>query len=275
MSPYRYEEFERGQSQASYFPSGPNELEQSDSDYESPPKKRTRRNPAPGNPAREPCLECAIKMVNEGPEYLCLHQDSSNAVRSCYKCAIGRRRCPPLPPHAVGAGCRLQEAAVLMNNGQHIHDWPELVTLFEEVMQRPELPVQQPELPVQRPEAPDLYQALEGTARDINQAPGVLPRAIEQHFNQVLEDHGQGSEQTWEDLLRVIKQCCEQALEVTNARVLLLHESVDQLNEGFDQLNERTRARETLLRQVLDERRRPDVAARGTYFPSPLPPNAG
>ena len=59
-----------------------------------------------------------------------------------------------------------------------------------------------------------------------------------------------------------------QALEVTNAWVLLLHESVDQLNE-------RTRAIETLLRQVLDERRRPDVAARGTYFPSPLPPNAG
>ncbi|RBR07804.1 uncharacterized protein FIESC28_10497 [Fusarium coffeatum] len=239
MSPYRYEEFERGQSQASYFPSGPNELEQSDSDYDSPPKKRTRRNPGPGNPAREPCLECAIKM---------------------------------LPPHAVEAGCRLQEAAVLMNNGQHIHDWPELVALFEEVMQQPELPVQQPE-------APDIYQALEGRARDINQAPGVLPRAIEQCSKQILEDHAQDSEQTWEDLLRVIKQCCKKALEdhtpdknqaqeVTNARVLLLHESVDQLNE-------RTRAIETLLRQILDERRRPDVAARGTYFPSPLPPNAG
>jgi hypothetical protein len=102
-------------------------------------------------------------------------------------------------------------------------------------MQQPEGPVQQAELLVQRPEAPDLDQALDDLARDTR-----LTLDQTQEINQ--------------------------AQEVTNAWLRLLHEIVDQNNE-------RMRAMETLLRQVLDERRRPDVAAE-TYSPSPLPPNA-
>jgi hypothetical protein len=130
--------------------------------------------------------------------------------------------------------------------------------------------MKRPEIRIQQPEAPDLHQALEDDANNINQAPGDLARVINQCVKQALEDHTQDEEQARDDQARDTRlaldqiQEINQAQEVTNAWLRLF----------VDQNNERMRAMETLLRQVLDERRRPDVAAERTYSPSPLPPNA-
>ncbi|KAJ4134723.1 hypothetical protein NW768_004321 [Fusarium equiseti] len=108
-----------------------------DESYDGPPKKKARRPPVPADPCEEPCLKCASKMADEGPESLCHHQGSPTAV-NCYECARHRRTCPKLPPHAVGPGRRLQEAAIRIANGHPVNNWHQLSVQFKTVMQQSE-----------------------------------------------------------------------------------------------------------------------------------------
>ncbi|OBS27629.1 hypothetical protein FPOA_01571 [Fusarium poae] len=105
-----------------------------DDNDKSLPKKRARRAPVKGTPRKDPCLICLVKMVEQGPGFLCCSQDSPLAS-NCYACALSRRRCDKVPAPAISPGQRLQEAAVLVYNGQTVNNWNQLVAQFKQAIE--------------------------------------------------------------------------------------------------------------------------------------------
>ncbi|CAJ0552853.1 Ff.00g009310.m01.CDS01 [Fusarium sp. VM40] len=97
--------------------------------------KRSRPGKMRGNPKDQPCQRCFTKMIDNGPENLCLSQ-AKDSTTACYPCARDtKKKCQQLSDHLHHHGARLQAAALRIANDQPAESWYRLATAARSAME--------------------------------------------------------------------------------------------------------------------------------------------